>query len=920
MNNKHYPRQPTLLIRNIRKSMNETSGKRPKGMMQDCGYAAAFVAQKSCRGAYGRVGKDKAVAHKEISIENYATVTSERLRREKEIRFETARRRREQKKRAKNRQIAEMEERDQMLEKRKAKKKNYVNYLRQHLTKVTVHETRKGKRGQADFLDEWNHEKVDNKKNAKNNHKWIQADDKSNRRRTTTDKGRGSATPKVPPKRSVVAPSFSRPCLQSCESSLNKVQIRDTKTMLRELRQQMKESETGQTEASQNGNPNNGNLGALDLNVGLIMNVNTKDLPKTNTDFQQGIDPPDVSAESRKNKWLKTDQVSNGKKEHASLHRRALGLESHVLLERSPASDLTPEIREQSPWKLTCKHPPSKLFDSLDLSMSLHQSIQIEVRRPESPLLEECGNASKGSIGTTVPNDDALSQLVSTIEKNMVEPSPNATTPSKPSLGNSVFESPGKARVGDGLMTIIGKDQVCTTPPQNWRGDRASPKYQVIHQEPSKQTPKSERGLIHPSLIKTNRSRFRATTARIAKQAAPWGRGGKVIESRKVKLAVAERRKVYMKTLRMRAKDEQLKRRNDLKDETTTAKSSRYRTPPLRYRNLHSEPGANTSILDSRGFLKDHKDLYYRHVDLVPSSKNTVIEESTGGNRVSGVNLYQGHSDESIEEEKIKASIERLENKLLSKHIVYARSTKLPLIRQETFLRGGSEVIGAHDRYQKEIKERRRERSIPAEFMRHDEYEWAYSKIRRPYTNRLIHDVSVTPGPQPPKSHCWQDEGAPEIVPARVTEEETSWVYPGSPGPPPPAPPPPQFLKTGFKTDKSRSIFSKKSFSQRLLSPGVENYQPCHIMSKNVSYMSLRQREVNARKRRLNQPQKSPTLIREELSRFDSRILNERSGVREKNCSEKNSGVLVNTNNLHLLLSPSGDCKRKVLEPKLTQN
>ena len=94
----------------------------------------------------------------------------------------------------------------------------------------------------------------------------------------------------------------------------------------------MKESETEQTEASQNGNPNNGNLGALDLNVGLIMNVNTKDLPKTDTDFQQGIDPPDVSAESRKNKWLKTDQVSNGKKEHASLHRRALGLESHVLL------------------------------------------------------------------------------------------------------------------------------------------------------------------------------------------------------------------------------------------------------------------------------------------------------------------------------------------------------------------------------------------------------------------------------------------------------------------------------------------------------------------------------------------------------------------------------------------------------------
>ena len=79
--------------------------------------------------------------------------------------------------------------------------------------------------------------------------------------------------------------------------------------------------------------------------------------------------------------------------------------------------------------------------------------------------------------------------------------------------------------------------------------------------------------------------------------------------------------------------------------------------------------------------------------------------------------------------------------------------------------------------------------------------------------------------------------------------------------------------------------------------------------------MALRQREINARKRRLNQPQKSPTLIHEEISRFDSRILNGRSGVHEKKCSEKNSGVLVNTNNLHLLLSPSGDCKRKAFKP-----
>ena len=52
--------------------------------MSSSGYAAAFVAQKSARGAYGRENKSHVAYTKELSAENYASLTAERLQREKE--------------------------------------------------------------------------------------------------------------------------------------------------------------------------------------------------------------------------------------------------------------------------------------------------------------------------------------------------------------------------------------------------------------------------------------------------------------------------------------------------------------------------------------------------------------------------------------------------------------------------------------------------------------------------------------------------------------------------------------------------------------------------------------------------------------------------------------------------------------------
>jgi hypothetical protein len=102
------------------------------------GYSAVFAAQKKNRGAYGKKNIGEASNYKELSVQNYAMLTAERLKREKELRAETAKRRKRQRQRAQNAKRAEEIARDKTLKERKTKKKSYVNYLRGHFTKVTV--------------------------------------------------------------------------------------------------------------------------------------------------------------------------------------------------------------------------------------------------------------------------------------------------------------------------------------------------------------------------------------------------------------------------------------------------------------------------------------------------------------------------------------------------------------------------------------------------------------------------------------------------------------------------------------------------------------------------------------------------------------------------------------------------------------
>jgi hypothetical protein len=71
--------------------------------------------------------------------EDYLRVTEARMEREKQLRVETARRRRAQRNRKKKMALKEENQRQRKLKERQQKKSEYVNYVRKHLTKVILH-------------------------------------------------------------------------------------------------------------------------------------------------------------------------------------------------------------------------------------------------------------------------------------------------------------------------------------------------------------------------------------------------------------------------------------------------------------------------------------------------------------------------------------------------------------------------------------------------------------------------------------------------------------------------------------------------------------------------------------------------------------------------------------------------------------
>ena len=90
--------------------------------------------------------------------------------------------------------------------------------------------------------------------------------------------------------------------------------------------------------------------------------------------------------------------------------------------------------KKESPWKLTVEHEPSKLFDSLDLSMSMRQSMNLEIRR--KTLADE--KDEEAAVESAVPSP--RTEKKNTIRTNLkVQSSANALTPSKV-IENKAFE------------------------------------------------------------------------------------------------------------------------------------------------------------------------------------------------------------------------------------------------------------------------------------------------------------------------------------------------------------------------------------------------------------------------------------------------------------------------------------------------
>merc|ERR1711871_500589 len=89
----------------------------------------------------------------------------------------------------------------------------------------------------------------------------------------------------------------------------------------------------------------------------------------------------------------------------------------------------SPTIKTDSPWKLTVEHEPSKLFDSLDLSMSMRQSLNLEIRRKAVADEKE----EEAVVESTVPSPKEHSrEKKNVISTNLkVQSSANALTPSK---------------------------------------------------------------------------------------------------------------------------------------------------------------------------------------------------------------------------------------------------------------------------------------------------------------------------------------------------------------------------------------------------------------------------------------------------------------------------------------------------------
>ena len=247
----------------LKKHASSWKGSRPR-------ILAVFAAQKKSRGAYGKKHLVDATNYKELSVQNYAALTADRLQREKELRMETARRRQRQRQRAKKQKKGGGNCKDKKLEERKSKKKNYVNYLRGHFTKVTVNRFESPRTKVQRTIDSI----------TKSNAAWHEKGNDSQNKRS-----KGKQRSKATAERSSKVDRNSNQLALKRKTQISHREVRhNSKTLLQHLREQMKSSEGDYGHAAPFDTCSelrSSRLGALDLNVGL-------DQTKTNKHRERG--------------------------------------------------------------------------------------------------------------------------------------------------------------------------------------------------------------------------------------------------------------------------------------------------------------------------------------------------------------------------------------------------------------------------------------------------------------------------------------------------------------------------------------------------------------------------------------------------------------------------------------------------------
>ncbi len=311
-------------------------------------------------------------------------------------------------------------------------------------------------------------------------------------------------------------------------------------------------------------------------------------------------------------------------------------------------------------------------------------------------------------------------------------------------------------------------------------------------------------------------------------------------------------------------------------------------------------------------------------------------------------------SDESIEEEKIKASIERLEDRLKSKQIMALR-------------RGSSSRLrAAGSNY---LEDYRRAPAIMNQNLQQHQSAIAPVVVENHHHHYNYENNSNVTRPLPDFNNSAINSNTAHQPSSLSNMNKLPVAPPRSPGPPPP--PPVEYelphMNSHINFDKNSSAvkkinhyyyqdngavgngqsqyqpppgldsqsavsLSKQPISRYGSKESVKNLQPCHIMQKTNSYASLKQKEKENRLNHHRKRERQNASIRPRSNHHhhhqSSKTPRSTATPRQKNIETENSvhsaattttldgeklyfggekvkvGVLVNQNNLHLLMTP----------------